>query len=359
MGLRVRRSRWPVATPAGGGVTAVQLPAYGTLDGDEELPFTQIDSVVDGQSDLAMPADQFVRLALSAPEARSSVVEGIYPSEGLFVMVGEPGALKTMATLQAAACIANGLDYIGLPSSQWRVVYVLYEGQRIATAERIEAQRAGLGLERSGFDLIWKPPAQLEDEESFADLVYTIEQRAPCFVVIDPYAESHGLDEVKDSGKLLSRLREVERAAAGPVLLLHHPNQDTKASRAHRVRGHGSLVGKAEVVLWMDRPVADVPEVTLSVVKVRDGEAIEPIHVRLNPETLLLEPTEYRMTVSRLILDTLLAGPMSRELLLRDVVGRTGKSRRAATGALKKHLDAKRVTEDEAGMLTLATEWQR
>ena len=235
---------------------------------------------------LGTDTHSFAEAARTAVE-HDPVIEGMVMGEGFHLWVGEPGSCKTMAGLQAAGCIQNGDAFLGQRTRPLNVVYVLYEGQTRATGERLERQRAALAFDEP-FTILFKPAVQLENDEQFEDLLFTVAAHSPCAVFVDPFRDSHGLDEVSDSAVLIARIRELERAADGPVVMLHHPSQDRKASKAHRVRGHGSLNGKADVTHWFSRADAHSPEVVIQCIKARDFEPPPDMDVTLDAATLTL-----------------------------------------------------------------------
>ena len=320
-------------------------------------------------SPIVVPSAEFLAEAAATGEG-VEIVEGLIGDEGLGYFVGEPGSMKTMLTTQLGMCVANGLPFLGRRTIRTPVVYCGFEGATWRMADRLRRQAKGLGLADPGIYVAFKARVALDDPALLTDWAEAIAERAPCLVIVDPFTEAHSLEEVKDASRLLAGLRELQRAARGPLIVLHHPTKATDRSRANRLRGHGSFLGAADLVLWVERPNRQALDINLSSEKARDLE--EPFSASLvfDSDTFLLHPSFRQFGVDELILRTITEhGEIDRPRVISTVVGMTGKSRRTIERAIKylKGESKRRAGEmpDEArieevdGVLRLTTEWQR
>jgi len=258
-------------------------------------------------------------------------VERLIPARGLVFVVGEPGSYKTSLLFQLALCATEGLPFLGhhvRPDAH--VVYIGFEGGRRATKERIRREAQALGIASPGFTIGFQQQFALDDY-TLARLEAQLGAMAPCAVVIDSYAQAHSLDEVGDAPVLLKALHRIGQAAQGPVILAHHPTKASASRRAQRLRGHGSHLGAADVVLFMSRRGK---RVDLSVEKARDFPDGGRWRLEFDPLTFLLKPVNVtlRELVEAVVRET---GVADRQDLKNHLMERTGKTPQAVNAAIR------------------------
>ena len=301
---------------------------------------------------------EFLALASESDDVQD-VVEDFIQEEGLYFHVGDPGTLKTMLALQLGSCVSHGLPFLGMHTVQTNVVYFGFEGTQRSLAQRMRQQLEGLHLDEPGFSVAFKEPVMLDDREALDDWCEAVERHAPCMLIVDPFAETHTSDEVKDGSVLLGGLRRLQRAAGGPLWVLHHPNQDTKSAKLNRVRGHGTYVGAADAVYWQDRPDHLGTKVDISAVKLRDIDGADMRWLEFDPETCLFVPTSNKLSTRLLAIELVKqAGRIERATLVKRVATRTGKTERGVRAAIDRAEKAGDLVVDPDDTVRLAVGWE-
>lgn len=189
---------------------------------------------------LLLPAD----CAASPP--RAYVVKELIGRHDLGLIIGQPGAGKSIVAPHIGYAVAQGRTVFGRRTRQGRVLYVPCEDphgmrQRVHALKLEHGDATDFHLVEGVSDLFAKDG---RDGDALAALV---EKTRPLLVIVDTLAAAFpGLreNESEDMGRVLAvakRLRDLGAA----VLLIHHAPKADDASP----RGHGSLNGTADVVL--------------------------------------------------------------------------------------------------------------
>lgn len=243
----------------------------------------------------------------------SWLVKGVFPHQGIALVVGESGAGKTFLAIHTALSIAWGLPFFGRRARQGGVLYVAAEGGS-SVLPRLRAADSALGAAVASQRLTGSTPAcaplrivteapNLSREGKPVALIATIEDAAADFaalgsrlalVVIDTWhAAMGGGDEnsAADAGAALAPLREAAEAHGALVLVIHHSGKDAERG----ARGSSALPAAADAIISLSVPGHGGPVAKPSdalragvVTKVRDGEAGEQLKYRL-PIVLLGE----------------------------------------------------------------------
>jgi hypothetical protein len=202
---------------------------------------------------------------------------------------------KSFLSLDWAASVATGLDWMGRPVSQRRVLYIAAEGARSITA-RIEAWELAREAATPEDGLTYLPhPVNLTRAFDVGQLVAAIEWGGFGFIVLDTLARSMlGGDEnsAKDPGLVIdamSRLLAATPDQSGVVLAVHHTTKDGRTARgstafeagvdtAYRTERDGAVI-KLDRQKRRDGPEFDrhqfliepVPGTTSAVLSVHEG----------------------------------------------------------------------------------------
>jgi predicted ATP-dependent serine protease len=172
------------------------------------------------------------------------LVKGLIRPMDLILVVGEPGAGKSVFVPLLAHRIATGEPFFGKRVRKGPVLYVAAEaGQDMR--ERFHALRERHGA-AEGLHL-WPYPVDLLSEGSTdAEVLRKEAQRLRArLVIVDTLpAAFPGLEENEavPMGKVRDTLRRLGRDTGAAVLAVHHPAKGGETSR-----GHGNLRGDAEV----------------------------------------------------------------------------------------------------------------
>ncbi|MBO1073359.1 AAA family ATPase [Roseomonas marmotae] len=176
------------------------------------------------------------------------LVKGLIRPMDLILVVGEPGAGKSILVPLLAHRIATGERFFGKRVRKGPVLYVAAEaGQDMR--ERFHALRERHG---AADDLhLWPYPMDLLTEGSGdADMLREEARRLRAkLIIVDTLpAAFPGLEENEavPMGRVRDTLRRLGRDTGAAVLAVHHPAKGGETSR-----GHGNLRGDAEVEFFV------------------------------------------------------------------------------------------------------------
>jgi archaellum biogenesis ATPase FlaH len=169
-------------------------------------------------------------------------------------IIGESGIGKSTLTLQAGLCVANGVDFLGLPTEKGKVVFLSGEDSLPAVDERLCLMASALGLEED--DVILIDPK----EKSIEHVLLTISNIAGIsLIIVDTF--SIICDRIIDAEsvrKIIKLLRNFAVAKSCAVLVLHHPNKSNKSSGFKSyaavmaaIKGSGEIRNAPRIILTM------------------------------------------------------------------------------------------------------------
>jgi len=236
---------------------------------------------------------------LPLPEA---IVEGLAWAGCLTVLVGESAASKTFVLLDLAASVSADLPWHRRGVRHGSVVYLSFEGH-LGLRLRALREVAGHYLEhvyvvRAGDPL---SPSLDRDRNEIPsrgelDAIRDLDQIAAALaadarppvvlVVVDTIRAS--LAGSEDSSEAVAAyLRATRRimahAPGAGCLLAHHAGWQDGENRKKRERGSSAFRGNADGTLYLDASAYDretrTARLTLTSVKVRDGEQLPPLHL--------------------------------------------------------------------------------
>lgn len=230
------------------------------------------------------------------------IVEGIAWADSLSVLVGESTAGKTFVLLDLAAAISADLPWHGRRVQQGSVVYLGFEGH---VGLRLKALRevAGQWLQHVYVvrasdpisPVIDRDRAELPgrgEHDAIRDMqqiaAYLAESGLPPvrLVIVDTVRAS--LSGSEDSSEAASAyLRAVRRIMAhvpgAGCLLAHHSGWQDGETKRKRERGSSAFRGNVDGTLYLEAGDYDrdhhEARLTLTSIKVRDGEALPPLHL--------------------------------------------------------------------------------
>lgn len=238
------------------------------------------------------------------------LVAPFLPWGGIGLLHGPPGVGKSQLALTLGLAVANGTAFLvpEYTTTQAKVLYVQADVQPRIQQER--ARRAG-GV----------PLAFLTAEMQHLDAcaigtgapgVREARLWAPELVIVDTLRATHRLDE-DDPATPVKVYGSWQRLFPGSTLLIVHHDRKFQLSkngaapsRFHHesARGSGAWAGSADVGLHL----TDIKgRLLLSFSKVRVCGAQDPLAVRINPATLLMETTE--LTIRQRLVAYLAANP--------------------------------------------------
>jgi hypothetical protein len=207
----------------------------------------------------------------------SYLIKNIIPREGMVVIWGPPKCGKSFWTLDLFTHVAIGRIYRGHKVRTGAVAYLALEGGG-GTKNRLLAWRhQNLNGHQNPVPLhILTVPIDLiaDHQELIKEIQLQVE--APVAVVIDTLNRSlrGSENDPKDMANYIRAADAMRDAFGCVVAIIHHCGID-----GDRPRGHTSLTGASDVQLAVERD--ETGNITTTVEYMRDGEAGEVIHSRL------------------------------------------------------------------------------
>lgn len=199
-----------------------------------------------------LPTKRAADLNARPPEQRW-LIERLWAERGVGIVGGEPKCGKSFLALDLAVAVSTGCPAL----SEFEVLragpVLLYaaEDQLSTVRERLDsiARARGTTLERLALHVITAPTLRLDHDSDCERLMRTVAALKPRFLVLDPLARLHRIDEnvAGEIAPLLAYLRQIERKLACSVLLVHHARKG-----AHHLRAGQALRGSSELHAWGD-----------------------------------------------------------------------------------------------------------
>jgi len=196
-----------------------------------------------------------------AEEPAPYVIKGLISRGDHAVLMGQPGAGKSVLAPHFAYAVAQGQEVFGRRVKKGAVIYVAAEDGR-GTIRRVRALRRRRG-DAPDFHLVPVAVDLLEPgSRQLAELLALIRQLKPSLVVLDTVGKCFpGLreNEAEDMGRLVRLVRQLTAVCDSAVLSVHHVAKDAGTTP----RGHGSLNGDADVTLLIEGIRGEVRTVKL------------------------------------------------------------------------------------------------
>lgn len=179
------------------------------------------------------------------------LVASLLAKDSLAWMYGDPGCYKSFVALDIAASVAlgAGVQWAGAPTKQGPVLYIAAEGSA-GMAKRKRAWEAMTGKSLDGRLKFLTMAIRITEEGFLEELISICQEIRPALIVID--TQSRVTPGLEENGSVMSIYVEAVtalRLATGAcVLTLHHTTKGTDV-----LRGHGSLYGAADTVLYVTK----------------------------------------------------------------------------------------------------------
>jgi len=212
------------------------------------------------------------------------LVENLLTRTGLGVLYGPPGAGKSFAALELAACVARGQPFHGLAVEQGAAIYIAGEGvgglgKRIKALEAARGWRGDAPLYLLGQAVAFAEQAEVER------LMQTISARGErvALVVVDTVARAllgHEENSADSIGAFVAACDAVKRHCGGALLGIHHAGKDA----ARGMRGSTALLGAVDTSL---KAAQEHGFLSLAIEKQKDGEQVEPLRFRMSQRALI------------------------------------------------------------------------
>ncbi|MFF7752873.1 AAA family ATPase [Streptomyces sp. NPDC007971] len=166
-------------------------------------------------------------------------------------MYGDPGCYKSFIALDIAASVALGcgIQWAGAPTQQGSVLYIAAEGSA-GMSKRKRAWETMTGQSLNGKFKILTMAVRITEEPFLNELIAICQEIRPVLIVID--TQSRVTPGLEENGSVMSTyvdaVTALRMATGACVLTLHHTTKGTDV-----LRGHGSLFGAADTVLYVSK----------------------------------------------------------------------------------------------------------
>jgi hypothetical protein len=181
-------------------------------------------------------------LARVSAEPEPQIIEGFLGVRSQAIAVGESTIGKTPMFLQMGLCVANGVDFLGMPVKQGRVMILDYENEDTPLADMLGSLSGFLGtpcpVDAGQLQIVTSPGSQ---KEALAE----VEEFKPALVIVDSLRGFDPLAEkAPDHAALLfSRLKQIDAA----WVIIHHPRKEATDSKTPQI----PLYDSPRVVDWL------------------------------------------------------------------------------------------------------------
>lgn len=235
----------------------------------------------DGELDIVRAAE------LAQADAEPTwLFEGLWAEAGVGLIGGEPKCCKSWLALEMAVSLSSGHPCLGLYEVERPGCVLLYmaEDAHHVVRGRLEALCRHHGLELASLPIfvITADVLRLDLPRDQDRVRRALERLRPKLLVLDPLVRLHRVDEnsAGEISALLGYFRELQRATATAVVLVHHSRKNGSALRpGQALRGSGDLHAFGDSNLYLRR---SHERLTLTF-EHRAAKAPEPIELRLAP----------------------------------------------------------------------------
>ena len=207
------------------------------------------------------PADNFLRVKL--PEVPFYIKDWL-PKQGKMMLYAPPKTGKSFVAIQMARCIASEEHFLGMPTSQGRVLYIQSElGERVLQ-DRIRSTGQDYENVYVGTTFAMK----LDTHAGQGYLLQALLDVVPDVLIIDPWYKVLQGDEneSKDARAITDFLDGVIESCKCSVVIIHHPGKDISRG------GRGSSVLED----WVD-----------SYIEMKKlSKNSEPLRIKITPKLL-------------------------------------------------------------------------
>jgi hypothetical protein len=229
-----------------------------------------------------LPVTRLGDLGAAHPEHRW-LVEHLWSAQAVGFIAGQPKLGKTWLALDLALSVATATPCLDTypVRDPGDVLLYLAEDPPHMVRQRLFGlcARRGLDLDPVPIHVITAPTLRLDLADDRDRLTALVDVLKPRLLVLDPLVRLHRRDE-NHSGEiaeLLSYLRELQRAYALAVLVVHHMRKSGAARGGQALRGSGDLHAWTDSALYLQTARG----ATQLAIEHRAAPAQDPVHLRL------------------------------------------------------------------------------
>lgn len=192
------------------------------------------------------------------------LIEGLWGRGAVGVIGGAPKACKSWLSLEMAVAVASGRPCLGRYEvlDPGAVLVYAAEDAPVQVRERLDGLSRVRGADFAVLevDLILEPCLRIDRPEDLARLRRTLDNRRPRLLVLDPYVRLQRVDENNSTevSAVLGALRELSRAFAVAIALVHHARKSPADHAGQALRGSSDFHAWGDSNLYMGRRGEDL-----------------------------------------------------------------------------------------------------
>jgi hypothetical protein len=220
---------------------------------------------------------------LATPDPEWLILDHL-PKRGVSVIYGPPEIAKSFFELGRAMAVAYGIEYLGCPTRQGKVVYLYSEGQ-IAIKRRVKAWLTHADIPfadpRLANIVFHFKRYDLSMDQHIENLTDNIQQWGrPDLVVIDTLSKNFRASENEDMSRMVAAAYDIVETLDCAVDIVHHTGKDQNRGP----RGGSQLVAEVDQTIEMEGvrdPSAENQYCGCRVIprKLKDGRKLAPYYL--------------------------------------------------------------------------------
>lgn len=212
-----------------------------------------------------------------AMPTREYLLRGVLARGDLSIWWGVPKSGKSFLLLHVGYALSQGRDVFGCQATQTRVIYLALEGQS-GLPGRLQAVADQFGLSQDFF--VMPKALDLFGIDWTTDyLIDVIRQSNVGFVVIDTLSRIFDGDENGSAAMraMTNKLDHIRAETGAHIACLHHGTKSGLGSP----RGHGSLIGAADLLVEVSKRRDGSRRATITDAKDDEAGAVMPFRLRV------------------------------------------------------------------------------
>lgn len=209
------------------------------------------------------------------------LIENVITEQGLSMIWGRSGSLKSFVALDMAMCIATGTDWHGRTVKKGRVIYVAAEGA-FGLARRAIGWRKTRGRDLPEPDILLIPHGVTLTSDDLAEMIKAIIEAGPepVFIIIDTLSRTFGAgnpNQPIDMNVYVAAVDKLRESTRAHVLVIHHAGEDEDRNEI----GNKGLRNACDTVIFVKRQRDKVQLINEAPKgKQKDAEEFKTINLR-------------------------------------------------------------------------------
>lgn len=241
--------------------------------------------------------------ALQAPPSEPIhwIVQDLFTSGDVGLVVGDGGSFKSSAALHIAAAVAGGNKAFGRFETVGPAPVLICSAEDPGAVIQMRLEAFVRGHDWSRINTLMNvhyfalAGIRLKDARWKRHLVDVVDRIEPAMVVLDPFVDLSGLEEENSNSEastIMGYARELARRSQAAIVFVHHANKAGEGRTQSRIRGAGSIANASRGTLFFEFTEAGV---LVEQLKMTYAEKIPPFMLERHIES---QPTNKAVWIS-------------------------------------------------------------